>query len=87
MSLEIDLAEPLEAYVREKVSSGQFGSTNEVLGEAVRLLKEREELARNDLRGKIEEGLASARAGRLIPSEEVWAEVDAIIADSENTAR
>ena len=49
----------------------------------MRLLKRREELWRVGVREKIEKGMASLRAGRAIPAEEVWAKLERAVATAE----
>ncbi len=74
MSLNVSLG-ALEAFVREKVAQGEYGSDSEVLCEGVRLLKEREELWRAAMKAKIEEGMASCRMGRTIPADAAWTQL------------
>jgi putative addiction module CopG family antidote len=74
MSMNVSLG-PLEEFVREKVAQGEYGNESEVVSEAVRLLKAREERWKAEARVKIEEGLASCREGNLIPGDQVFAEI------------
>lgn len=76
MSINVSIGK-LEEYAREKVSQGEYESVSEVVREALRLLKQREELWKAKIHAKIEEGMASLRAGRTIPGEEVWADLHA----------
>ncbi len=76
MSINVSIGK-LEQYAREKVSQGEYESVSEVVREALRLLKQREELWQAKVRAKIEEGMASLRAGRTIPAEEVWSDLRA----------
>ena len=74
MPISVDLGTQLEAYVAGLVATGRYNSKSEVLREGVRLLQEREQrLALLD--AAIERGLADVDAGRLIPAEEVFAEL------------
>lgn len=82
MSLNVSLG-ALEDYVREKVTQGEYGSNSEVVREGLRLLKRQDEKWKAEVAAKIEEGMASLRAGRAIPAEKVWAKVDATIAEVE----
>jgi len=76
MTDRVELGEEAEAYVHSLVSSGRYATTDEVLREGVRLVREREaKLAALD--ASIERGLADAAAGRTIPAEEVFAELKA----------
>ena len=46
MSMNISLTPELEKLINEKVQSGEYASANEVIGEALRLLEEQDELRR-----------------------------------------
>lgn len=74
MSINVSVGE-LEGYAREKVSQGEYGSVSEVVREGLRLLKRRDELWQAKVQAKIEEGMASLRAGRSLPADEVWADL------------
>jgi antitoxin ParD1/3/4 len=82
MSMNVSVG-PLEAYVREKVNQGEYASSSEVVREGLRLLKRREELWQAKVRAKVEEGMASLRAGRTISADVVRAKVEARIAKAE----
>jgi len=86
MSMNVSVG-PLEAFVREKVNQGEYASSSEVVREGLRLLKRREELWQAKIRARIEEGMASLRAGRTIPAEKVWAKVEARITKAERGRR
>ena len=76
MAISADLGAKLEAVVNDLVANGRYNSKSEVLREGVRLVQEREaRLA--ELDAALEEGLADIRAGRTIPAEEVFAELEA----------
>ena len=55
------LGEDLDAFVREKIDSGDFTSASEVLREALRRMAE-EERKERDLLAALDAGLASRRA-------------------------
>ena len=82
MSMNVSIG-PLEEFVREKVNQGEYASSSEVIREGLRLLKRREELWQAKVRAKIEEGMASLRAGRVVPAEKVWAKLEARIVKAE----
>lgn len=66
--MEIELTAELASFVRAQAASGLYASESEVVREALRLLERREairRLAPDELRRKIEAGLAEADAGRL----------------------
>ena len=76
MAMSADLGSTLENYVSKLVEQGRYNSKSEVLREGVRLVQEREQKF-SALSAAIERGLADADAGRLIPAEEVFAELKA----------
>ncbi|MCC6357320.1 MAG: type II toxin-antitoxin system ParD family antitoxin [Phycisphaerales bacterium] len=68
--MEVELTAELESFVRSQAASGLYVSESEVVREALRLLERREairHLTPDELKRKIDEGLADADAGRLIP--------------------
>ncbi len=78
---EID--EDFEDLVRDLIASGRFANAREVVRAGLRLLQESEaerEARRREIMAKVEEGLADIRAGRTIPAEDVFREIDELIA-------
>lgn len=73
MDNKVDLGPKLEEAVAELVTSGVYGSREELLREGARLVHERES-RRAAIHAAIERGIADADAGRLIPIEDVIAE-------------
>ncbi|HEX4764732.1 MAG TPA: type II toxin-antitoxin system ParD family antitoxin [Lichenihabitans sp.] len=72
MPRSVDLSQELEDEVQQLVKTGRFHSSDDVLREGVRLVKERE----NHLRAldtALDRGLADAQAGRVKPAGEVAA--------------
>ena len=57
----IDLGAPFQEFARRKVESGEYGSTSEVVREAMRRLMAEDE-RREALRAAIQEGLDSGPA-------------------------
>lgn len=72
--MNVNLTPELEELVRQRVSSGRYRSASEVVRHGLRLLEE-DERWRAEVRAKIAEGMADARAGRLRDGEEVFAEL------------
>lgn len=69
--ISADLGKPLEAYIRQLVEKGRYGSKSEVLREGVRLIQDREtRLAALD--ASIARGLADIDTGRTAPAEDVF---------------
>jgi len=65
--MNLSLTDELEAWIDERVKSGLYRSSSEVVREALRLLKEQEELKalrRHELRAMIREGTDDLDAGR-----------------------
>ena len=66
--MNVSLTPRLEDLVKQKVKSGLYTSSSEVVREALRLLDERDRLRNiqfGELREAIQEGLDSAPAGTL----------------------
>ncbi len=60
--MHINLTPQLDSYVAEKVASGDYNNASEVIREALRLLKERDQLRQaklRDLHAAIDEGINS----------------------------
>ena len=62
--MTVTLTPQLEAKIRQRVESGRYPDASDVVGEARRLLEEREKL--EHLRSLLEVGLKQARRGELI---------------------
>lgn len=78
MAISADLGPVLEKYVETLVEKGRYNSKSEVIREGIRLVQEREtRLAA--LHAAIQVGIDAANAGDLIPAEEVFAELEALI--------
>ncbi len=68
MTININLTPQLEAMVRDKVTTGLYGSASEVVREALRLMQEQDQLRAiklEQLRTDIRAGIESGSAGRL----------------------
>jgi antitoxin ParD1/3/4 len=78
MASSVNLGEQLEAFITEAVKNGRYGSRSEVLREGVRLVQEREaKWARFD--AEIQKGLDDLDAGRSMPIEQVFDELNEYI--------
>jgi len=65
--MNVSLTPELETLVNEKVKSGNYNSASEVVREALRLLKEQDELKRirrEQLRGEVMKGVEEIRRGQ-----------------------
>jgi antitoxin ParD1/3/4 len=70
--MNVSLTPELAQLVEEKVASGLYGSASEVIREALRLLADSDRVRAAhvaELRDKVAQGLASAKAGKLVDSE------------------
>ncbi|MDZ8107590.1 MAG: type II toxin-antitoxin system ParD family antitoxin [Nostoc sp. DedQUE12a] len=77
--MNISLTPELEQLVKDKVNSGRYHSVSEVMGEALRLLDERDrdqEQRLGELKAKIQEGLEASERGEVVDGEEVFAELE-----------
>lgn len=66
--MNVNLTPELENLVNEKVSSGLYNSASEVVRDALRLLREQDELLRirqDELRKEIRRGLDASAQGRV----------------------
>ena len=77
--MNISLSKELEQLIQEKVKSGRYLSASEVVGEALRLLDERDrvqEARLAELKVKIREGIEASERGELVDGEEFFAELE-----------
>lgn len=66
--MNVSLTPELETLVNDKVKSGNYNSASEVVREALRLLKEQDELKRirrEELRREVMKGVTDVREGRF----------------------
>ncbi len=76
--MNVSLTPELEASIRQRVDSGRYTSSSEVVREALRLLDDRDELRRlrlAEVRIKVAEGLTSLDAGEAIDGEAFFDEL------------
>ena len=84
--MNISITPELEKFVQAKVKSGMYQSASELIREALRLLAERDDLQRRRIEAMdqfIQVGLDEAARGKFCDPDEVWAELDQVIADAE----
>ncbi|MHC5723242.1 MAG: type II toxin-antitoxin system ParD family antitoxin [Nostoc sp.] len=77
--MNISLTPELEQLVKDKVNSGRYHSVSEVMGEALRLLEERDRIREQrlaELKAKIQEGIEASERGEVVDGEEVFAEIE-----------
>ncbi|MEW4566795.1 type II toxin-antitoxin system ParD family antitoxin [Tautonia sp. JC769] len=68
--MDVSLTPELEKLIQDKVESGMYPSVSEVVGEALRLLEERDrirDMRREDLRKEIQIGIDQADRGEVAP--------------------
>ena len=68
MNMNVSLPEELANFVKDKVSTGRYGSSSEVVREALRLMEKTEQQAAEKLaalRQAWKEGIDSADAGEI----------------------
>ncbi|WP_169978083.1 type II toxin-antitoxin system ParD family antitoxin [Tautonia rosea] len=68
--MDVSLTPELEKIIRSKVESGRYLSASEVVGEALRLLEERDrirEMRLEELRKEIQIGIDQADRGEVAP--------------------
>ncbi|NWJ97619.1 MAG: type II toxin-antitoxin system ParD family antitoxin [Chloroflexi bacterium] len=66
--MHVNLTPQLDSYVAQKVATGDYNNASEVIREALRLLKERDQLLQaklRDLKAAIEEGINSGESEPL----------------------
>lgn len=77
--MNVHLTPELEQLVQSRMESGRYGSASEVVGEALHLLEQRDEvltLRRDEFRNQIEEGWQSARRGEFVDGDSVFDRID-----------
>jgi antitoxin ParD1/3/4 len=83
-TVNISLTPELGAFLQNRVKSGRYQTTSEVVREALRLLqnqeKEREE-GLKQLKAKLQRGAAEAGRGELLDADEVFEELRRLIAE------
>ncbi|MCH9039021.1 MAG: type II toxin-antitoxin system ParD family antitoxin [Chloroflexi bacterium] len=73
--MNVSLTPQLEQYVKDKVKSGLYNSSSEVVREALRLMGERDMLRQirvEELRGEIQKGIDQIERGEYVEGEDVF---------------
>ena len=73
--MTIQLSGDREQIVRSLMQGGRFASEDEVIDEALRLLRQRQEVDQNRVLEGIRQGIEDMHAGRSRPAEEVFADI------------
>jgi antitoxin ParD1/3/4 len=84
--MDVHLTAEMEWLVESKVQSGQYRSAAEVVSEALRLMEERDAftlIRREEVAGKIAEGLNSLRLGNGVDAETVFDRIDSELCETE----
>lgn len=77
--MNITLPSDMEQFVQDKVNSGQYHFASEVVGEALRLLADREEWTetrKQELRIEIAAGIRSLQHGGGVDGEEFFIQLE-----------
>lgn len=76
--MNVSLTPELEQIVKQKVESGLYGSSSEVVREGLRLLQQQDEMRESKLkalRAEIQKGTESLEAGRYRDLHDAMAEI------------
>jgi antitoxin ParD1/3/4 len=81
-TVNISITPELDAFLQDRVNSGRYQTTSEVVREALRLLERQEQerdAALYQLKAKLEGGAGQADRGELIDGDEVFDELREMI--------
>jgi antitoxin ParD1/3/4 len=81
-TVNISITPELDAFLQDRVNSGRYQTTSEVVREALRLLERQEQerdAALYQLKAKLERGAGQAEDGELIDGDEVFDELREMI--------
>ena len=87
-TVNISITPELDAFLQNRVLSGRYQTTSEVVREALRLLERHEkerEAAFHQLKAKLERGADQAERGELINGDEVFEELREMIEERRRT--
>ena len=79
-TVNVSITPELDRFLRNRVKSGRYQTTSEVVREALRLLErhERDE-AFHQLKAKLKRGASQAKRGQLLDGDEVFEELREMI--------
>jgi antitoxin ParD1/3/4 len=83
-TVNVSLTPELGAFLQNRVKSGRYQTTSEVVREALRLLQHHErerEAGLKQLKAKLQRGAGQAERGELLDSDEVFEELRQLIAE------
>ena len=84
--MKIFLGREARKFIEEQVESGRYSSPSDVMGEALRLLSEKERIRAKyvaELKEKIRVGIEASERGEVVDGEEVFAELEEDIRQAE----
>jgi antitoxin ParD1/3/4 len=88
--MNLHLTPELEKLILNELDSGRYSSANEVVGEALRLLEQRDrnvEVYKDEIRIRVEEGWQSAQLGEFVEGDELFDRLDGELSALEQSAR
>ena len=78
MGTTVNLGTHFEAFAAEMIQSGRYNNTSELVRDGLRIIEERERRL-SALDDVLSRSRADAKAGRVTPAEDVFAELEAEI--------
>jgi antitoxin ParD1/3/4 len=89
-TVNVSLTPELNAFLQNRVKSGRYQTTSEVVREALRLLERHEtdrEQTLRELKTKLRRGAAQAERGELLDGEKVFQELRELIQERRRTKK
>ena len=88
--MDVHLSPELEQVVQNQLESGRYGSVSDLVGEALRLLAQRDDLfllGAAETRKQVEAGWQAAERGELVDGDETFDRIDAELAAMARTGQ